>query len=335
MATSRNIVRTVCVFSKDPGEKDVARLHALAGKIRAAGFEIQTLRICTDNLDAAAPADSSVMLSVGGQSPQHWERLRSAIVTQKALGHLDLTGATVDADAVAPLFQLMKTAPEATFRFAFGFNLPANTPFFPSAKLGVEGFAVGLQTTDLAEDAATPETWFARMADAWQKLELTLKNEPGYLGIDSSIAPLFSGNSSLVEHVRRWSGSWSRAATTDIFVRMTSFIKKNNPHPVGLNGIMFPCLEDFALADEYEAGNFSIERNIFLSLHSALGIDTYPIGIDETPERVAEILRLVQALSKKYSKPLAVRLVSDGKAKIGERTDFKNQYLKDVIIRQI
>ena len=35
--------------------------------------------------------------------------------------------------------------------------------------------------------------------------------------------------------------------------------------------------------------SFSIERNLFLSLHSGLGIDTYPIGIDEQPERVLEI----------------------------------------------
>ena len=98
---------------------------------------------------------------------------------------------------------------------------------------------------------------------------------------------------------------------------------------------MYPCLEDFELADEYEKGNFSIERNIYLSLHSGLGIDTYPIGIDEKPERVLEILQLLQNLSNKYKKPLSARFVSDGKAKIGEKTDFKNQYLKDVTVRPL
>lgn len=46
-------------------------------------------------------------------------------------------------------------------------------------------------------------------------------------------------------------------------------------------------------------------------------------------------MKLVQGLSNKYQKPLSIRFVSDGKAKIGDKTDFKNKYLKDVHIRPI
>ena len=99
--------------------------------------------------------------------------------------------------------------------------------------------------------------------------------------------------------------------------------------------MMLPCTEDFELTAEYEAGNFSIERNVYLSLHSGLGIDTYPIGVDERPERVVEILKLIQSLSNKYNKPLSARFVSDGKAKIGEQSDFQDQYLKDCVIRAL
>ncbi len=98
---------------------------------------------------------------------------------------------------------------------------------------------------------------------------------------------------------------------------------------------MFPCLEDFELAEEYDQGNFSIERNVYLSLHSGVGIDTYPIGIDESPARVFEILVLLREFSEKYGKPLSARFVSDGKARLGERTDFRNPYLKDVIVRPL
>lgn len=98
---------------------------------------------------------------------------------------------------------------------------------------------------------------------------------------------------------------------------------------------MLPCLEDFELAVEYEKGNFSLERNIFVSLMSGLGIDTYPLGVDEDKNKIIQILKLVQALSHKYKKPLSTRFVSDGKARIGERTNFQNQYLKDVVIRPI
>jgi hypothetical protein len=81
---------------------------------------------------------------------------------------------------------------------------------------------------------------------------------------------------------------------------------------------MLPCLEDFPLAEEYDRGNFPIERNLFLSLHSGLGVDTYPIGVDENRERVLEVLKTIKTLSNKHQKPLSARSVSDGEAKIGD-----------------
>jgi len=98
---------------------------------------------------------------------------------------------------------------------------------------------------------------------------------------------------------------------------------------------MFPCVEDFSLAEAYEENEFSIERNIFLSLHSGLGIDVYPIGINEKKERVIELLSLVKGLSEKYDKPLAARFVSDGKAKLERKLILKIRYLKDVVINPL
>ena len=94
-------------------------------------------------------------------------------------------------------------------------------------------------------------------------------------------------------------------------------------------------MEDFELADEYTAGNFSIERNMFLAMHCGLGVDTYPIGVDAAPERIQEVLMLLQGLSAKYGKPLLARFVSDGRAKTGELTDFGNPYLQDVVVRRL
>lgn len=39
--------------------------------------------------------------------------------------------------------------------------------------------------------------------------------------------------------------------------------------------------------------------------------------------------------SDPYQKPLSCRFVSDGKAKIGDQTDFQNQYLKDVRVGKL
>ena len=139
----------------------------------------------------------------------------------------------------------------------------------------------------------------------------------------------------MIGFIEKLGYNFTESTTTDIWTRITNFINDENTNSIGLNGLMLPCLEDFELADEYEKGNFSIERNIFLSLQSGLGIDTYPIGINENPERIQNILEIVQSLSNKYNKPLSIRFVSDGKSKIGEKTSLNNKYLKDVMIRKL
>jgi uncharacterized protein (UPF0210 family) len=249
--------------------------------------------------------------------------------------NVDLTAEEITKEHVGLLFNIVRDQPAKTFNFAYVFNNVASSPYFPSACYEMDGFSIGLQPTDLAKSCWTSKEWFEKMKTAWNEIFALFGNDPNFLGIDSSIAPVFENEGSLIDFVRKMCGNFSESVTTDFYLEITKFIKNENPKPVGLCGLMFPCLEDFELAEEYEQGNFSIERNLFLSLHSGLGIDTYPIGVDENPERILDTLKLVQGLSNKYKKPLSVRFVSDGRARIGEKTDFKNQYLKDVIIRKL
>jgi hypothetical protein len=248
--------------------------------------------------------------------------------------NLDLTDG-VTADHVDVLRRIIKEAPAKTFNFTYTFHNRPSSPFFPSATFEHPGFTIGLQPTNLAEDCPDLNAWLSAMEDVWLEICEILSDNEHFLGIDSSVAPLFRNESSLIHFVKRLYGNFSASVTTDFFVRVTTFLSKRNPKPAGLCGLMLPCLEDFELAEEYAAGRFSIERNIFLSLHSGLGVDTYPIGIDENPERILQVLCLLQKLSARYAKPLSARFVSDGKTKIGEVSDFQNPYLHDVQIRPL
>jgi uncharacterized protein (UPF0210 family) len=169
----------------------------------------------------------------------------------------------------------------------------------------------------------------------WHEINRLLRHDGAFLGIDASIAPLFAGQSSLIHMINRFGLSFAESVTTDIYITMTDYLRQYNPKPVGLCGIMFPCLEDFGLAAEYETGNFPVERNIYLALHSGLGLDTYPLGVDEDPVHLLHIFRLLQGLAKKYGKALSARFVSDGQAGVGDRTDFGHPYLDDVTIRPL
>jgi hypothetical protein len=335
------IIRTICYFTKQPSRTTMAQLDEIAQAFVKNGYEIQTKRVCSPafekilELDQKFSSDTNIF-GLGSVSRDiilnHLPELGQAKDTSF---NLDLSKSEITIEDANVLFSIIKQIPSKTFAFTYVFNNQASSPFFPSGTYKQEGFAIGFQPTDLAKECTTLEQWLVKMKTMWQETCVISSKFDGFLGIDSSIAPLFEGKSSLINFIKKLGFDFVHSVTTDTYLKITRFIKQANPKPIGLGGIMFPCLEDFDLADEYEKGNFSIERNIFLSLHSGLGIDTYPIGIDEKAQRVLELMKLVQGLSHKYQKPLSVRFVSDGKAKVGNKTDFKNQFLKDVNVRPL
>lgn len=338
---NNKIIRTICCFDGEPSSESVKKVDKIAGILKDKGFEIQTKRVCSPSIDKIIELDSkyasdSYLFGVGSmQREEIHSRLDDLLSCKDTSFNLDLTEKEIATEDVQILFEIIKKRSGKTFNFTYVFNNQPSSPFFPSGSYQKDGFSIGLQPTDLSEGCNSIEEWLNKIRGVWLEIHNLFKNNPEFLGIDSSIAPLFQGKSSLVGFVQKLGLDFSHSATTDTYLKITKFLKEENPKPVGLCGLMFPCLEDFELGKEYENGSFPIERNLFLSLHSGLGIDTYPIGVNENSERVLEILRLVQGLSSKYKKPLSARFVSDGKAKINEKTDFQNQYLKDVKVSQL
>lgn len=334
------IVRTVCVFTQNPDQSVLTKLDAIVQKLEQNGYAVQTKRVAStaQNVDRLVELSAKGIeyISAGNATFTEVQQFLTAFYANKALSfNVELAQEQITDDHVRLLQEMIRTDASKTFSFTYTFNNAASSPYFPSARYERDGFAIGLQPTDLSKGCNTLEEWLEKMKNVWQDISELFAEEQDFLGIDSSIAPLFKGESSFINFVKRLGLTFEHSATTNMYTTVTKFIKEQNPKPVGLCGMMLPCLEDFELADEYEAGNFSIERNIYLSLHSGLGIDTYPIGIDEKPERIIEILKLLQSLSNKYSKPLSARFVSDGKAKVGEKSDFQNKYLRDCVIRSL
>lgn len=338
---SNKIIRTICYFTENPTNQTLNEVEEITHMLAQKNYVIQTKRVCSPNKEKIIKLDTKFtdknwLFSVGSVNKEELPDQLDILLTSNNISfNVDLTTLKITDKDSQILFKIIEKKANKTFNFAYVFNNPPLSPFFPSGNYSKNGFSIGLQPTDLSENSQSIKEWLDRIKAIWTELYSLFKNNQELLGIDSSIAPLFTGKSSLIYFIKRLCTDFSHSSTTDIYLQITKFVKEENPKPIGLCGIMFPCLEDFELADEYEKGNFSIERNIYLSLHSGLGIDTYPIGVDEKPERVVEILKLLQGLSNKYNKPLSARFVSDGKAKIGERTDFQNQYLKDVIIRKL
>lgn len=333
------IIRTVCLFTSSLTHEDISRINTLAAQLEKKDFTIQTKRICVGNKNIEnliSFDDSSLFLSLGTLTYNEILPLLSDFYSSNNISfNMDLTNSVIEESHVQVLFDIIKNNARKTFNFTYVFNNAHSSPFFPSATYHSNGFSLGLQPTDLSEGCNSVREWLERLKSVWNEIYDLCSNDPSFIGIDSSIAPLFQGQSSFINFIKRLGLSFPNSTTTDTYVKITKYIKEENPKVAGLCGLMFPCLEDFELADEYEKGEFSLERNIYLSLHSGLGIDTYPMGVDENPQRVLEILQLIQALSNKYKKPLSTRFVSDGHARIGDMSNFENQYLKDITIRSL
>lgn len=335
------ILRSICLFRESPHQGDRERLSILKQRFVDAGWVVQTERVCYQSpldIEAAAQCvdDDDVYVSAGSIRLDDANASFNELVCYGNVSwNIPLMNMSLGIEYVEFLFRLMHEAPQKTFSFSYLCGRVDSCPFFPSATYGRPGFALGLQSLDLVVDCATLDEWFARQREAWSELCALCSEDDDFLGIDTSIAPLHRGDSSLVGAMRRLGHAWSQSILSNMFMQMSEFVKVANPQPVGLCGLMFPCLEDFELAALYERGEFSLERNLFLSMHSGLGIDTYPLGMDESPERVLNVLKLTKSLAARYDKPLSVRFVSDGSACIGDRTNFQNPYLRDVTVRSI
>jgi len=333
------IVRSICYFTKEPGEDTLRKLEEIEDVLSSNGFEVQTKRICSPNKGFTdlkeSIDDESIFLSVG-KIDELTEDVKSDFFSAGDVAfNLDLTSTEIEGRHVDFLFDMMQESPESTFSFCYAFNNPSSSPYHPPAQFEREGFSIGLQPTNLAKDCDSLEEWLQNMKTVWNEIDELFEGREDYIGIDSSVAPFSDEEGSLVNFINSLGTSFDQSSLTDTYLRITDFIEDQNPNPTGLCGLMLPCLEDFELAEEYEKGNFSIERNTFLSLHSGLGIDTYPIGIDEDKDKVKKILKTVKKLSNKHDKPLSIRFVSDGESKIGEKTNLDSQYLKDVKIREL
>lgn len=337
---ANKIVRTICYFTPNPSEKTVKRLEAISKALESKGYAIQTKRICSKHNSikklAGQITDPSISLNVGTLNFDSAVRqLPDFYQADNVSFNVDLTNATIEQKHIDFIFRVIREKPSHTFNYSYVFNNPFSSPFFPAAQYEREGFSIGLEPTDLAENATSLEAWLLAMRACWHEINRLFAGDRDFLGIDASTAPFGEGKGSLINFVKRLGYTFDRSTTTDLYTTITNTLKTRNPRPVGLNGLMLPCLEDFELAAEYEAGRFSMERCLFLSLHSGVGIDTYPIGINENPTRVKEIVELTQALSNKHHKPLAVRFTSDGQARIGDRTNHQSPYLTNCTVRAL
>jgi uncharacterized protein (UPF0210 family) len=354
---------------RGPIEAAIAMLGRARKRFESEGYEVQTLRIATPPLMAAADdrareaalaqlqgLDELVsghgtilaigpVLSADRAEPNlpAWaaELARTTKSTSFTIAVATPDGgtaphaATVAAQTIAAI---ARATPDGTgnFRFAAAANIPAGTPFFPVAyHQGPDALAVGLESASLVEAGAQLRDRLDETLApvARTAAEFARREGRAYLGIDPSPAPGL--DRSIGAAIESMTGvPFGSASTLDACAAITAALKSLRARTCGYAGLMLPVLEDPVLARRATEGRYGVQDLLLYSSVCGTGLDVVPLPGDTPVEVLARIIRDVATLSVRLKKPLSARLFPiPGKA-AGQVARFDDPYLTDCAVME-
>jgi uncharacterized protein (UPF0210 family) len=221
-------------------------------------------------------------------------------------------------------------------------NVGPESPFFPAAyhaggqptyALAVEAASLAVEAFEQAESLqdglnqlkGLVEQHAQRLAAVGE--EVHKKSGLPFNGIDFSLAPFPSPDKSLgsaIEHIGvpkiGQHGSLAAAAMLASTLDQADFPR------IGFSGLLFPQLEDSALALRAAEGVLTVKDLLMYSAVCGTGLDTIPLPGDTSAEEIAPLLLDIAALSLRLDKPLTARLMPIPDKQAGEPTSFNFDY---------
>ena len=281
--------------------------------------------------NALAPAENmNGSVAIAGEDGIHWDAIGAA------------------AGVIAFLAQHSPRS-QGNFSFAAISMVPPGTPFFPAGfNSGNEHqFAIGLQSANVIAEAlagkknpAEAENAIREKLGAFatqiEQIGKDVAKETGWMyeGIDLSPAPL--KRDSIGAAIEAYTGGWfGSSGTLAAAAMITRAIQSIPVTRVGYSGLMLPVLEDSVIARRWSEGSISIDGLLAYSSVCGTGLDTIPLPGRVSPEQLIKILGDVASLSVKWKKPLSARLLPIAGRDAGDRTDFDNPRLVNVLLRPL
>ena len=313
------------------------------------------------SLDALAEHEK-VMISIGpaflaeGDGDAQALLLADILKNTKSLfGSLVVTSSEkVNASAVKAAARVMKSLSETersegNFRFAAIASVPPYSPFFPAAYHTGSGrqFTIGLQSAGTVktafENAPDAEAAKRRLIDLFitqafdaEGVASSIDQEQGWIYLGQDLSPAPSKDASIGEAIEILSKQPFGTSGTMTAVRViTSALSEIGARKVGYSGLMMPIAEDPRLAERWNGGGVSLEALLSYSAVCGTGLDTVPLPGDTSVEEIARIISDVATLSVKWNKPLSARLLVIAGKQAGERTEFNNPNLIDVVLQPL
>jgi len=237
----------------------------------------------------------------------------------------------------------------ANLNFAATAMVPPGTPFFPAAYASGAGheFAIGLQSADvIAEALATTHDPSVAAQAIIDKLSVHAKNieetsrevarQTGwqYSGIDLSPAPL--KRESIGAAIESFNGAWLGSSGTLSTAEMITHAIQSVPVTrTGYSGLMLPVMEDSVLARRWSEGSLTLDSLLSYSAVCGTGLDVVPLPGRVSHEQLVRIIGDVASLAVKWHKPLSARLLPIAGKDAGDRTEYDDPKLVNVMIRPL
>ncbi|QEE15219.1 DUF711 family protein [Promethearchaeum syntrophicum] len=242
--------------------------------------------------------------------------------------------------------RLSKPDPFQNVKFAVTFNVPPNTPFFPSAyhigKSPTISIALEaadevitvlkknpLTTTNLTNVKKAIQLKFTKIFDQINDIAEAFckKYEFLFKGIDLSPAPYPTKEKSIGTALEQLGLSkFGEPGTVFSVGFLTEALQSIDRPKIGFSGFMQPLLEDYTIARRNNETKIDISKLLLYSTMCGLGLDCIPIPGNLDPAAIQLLLMDLGMISLRLKKPLTARLMPITDRKAGEMTEFDFEY---------
>ena len=242
--------------------------------------------------------------------------------------------------------KLSNPDPFQNVKFAVTFNVPPNTPFFPSAyhignspKISIALEAADEVITVLKDNPPTStnlnnvkkaiQTRFTEIFDQISGIAKPFCKKYGFdfEGIDFSPAPYPTEEKSIGTALEQLGlCKFGELGTVFSVGFLTEALQSIDRPKIGFSGFMQPLLEDFIIAQRNNENKVDISKLLLYSTMCGLGLDCIPIPGNLDPAAIELLLMDLGMISLRLKKPLTARLMPITDKKAGDMTEFDFEY---------
>lgn len=260
------------------------------------------------------------------------------------------TSRGINLEAIAESSHVIKSIEESdsfqNLKFAVTFNVPPNTPFFPSAYHSgdVPKISIALEAADEivnivdngfknGKDLNSVRSGIRnRFTEIYDNLHDNFApfcemNGLMFEGVDFSPAQYPVKEKSIGTAVENFNiARFGELGTVFLIGFLTSTLQGiERPH-IGFSGFMQPMLEDYIIAKRHIDGKIDITKMLLNSTVCGLGLDCIPLPGDIDEKSLTALMMDTAMISTRLNKPLTARLMPVKNKSTGNMTEFDFEY---------